>query len=338
MCLLAGHFPLAPRTEHRLWSVQEYSAPILRDKHTFPMQVFGHIHDRLLLRRIIAPEQIVQPCSLPTMEELLAVHTEDYVIGFLSGTLPAPTIRKIGFNETTSSRVLIKRTLWECAGTMLTARLALSHGLAVNTAGGTHHAFPSYGSGYCIINDLSVTAEALLRRGLVQRVMVVDLDVHQGDGTAARFEGRSDVFVFDMHSASNFPARKQSAHCSIGLPDGVGDKEYLATLAQYLPAALSSFQPDLVLFDAGVDTHKDDRLGRLSLTDEGLRERESMVLHFCLGEGVPVAGFVGGGYDQDLDVLADRHINLHEAALQQWTEYQLADWAKPPMAAGGSDR
>ncbi|XP_075265613.1 uncharacterized protein SYNPCC7002_A1628-like [Convolutriloba macropyga] len=272
---------------------------------------------------------IVQPHILPTKEELLAVHSEAYLDDFLAGTLPAPIVRRIGFNEIIHTETLVRRTLWECAGTLLTARLALQHGLAVNTAGGTHHAFPSSGSGYCVINDLAVTTEALLRDGIVQRVMIVDLDVHQGDGTARIFQGREDVYIFDFHSADNFPARKQPADCNIGLPDGTGDHAYLSTLSEHLAAALSFFRPDLVLFDAGVDPHVDDRLGRLSLTDRGLREREMLVLHLCLGEGIPVAGLVGGGYDQDLDVLADRHLHLHKAALDLWTEYQLMDYCKP---------
>eukprot|EP00193_Tetraselmis_chui_P022885 CAMPEP_0177775564 /NCGR_PEP_ID=MMETSP0491_2-20121128/14194_1 /TAXON_ID=63592 /ORGANISM="Tetraselmis chuii, Strain PLY429" /LENGTH=194 /DNA_ID=CAMNT_0019294191 /DNA_START=899 /DNA_END=1480 /DNA_ORIENTATION=+ len=179
----------------------EYSAPQLGEKHTFPMQVFRRIHDRLLQRRVVAAQQLEQPTHMPSRAQLLAVHDANYVEAFLTGTLSQASVRRIGFGDITRTQTLIRRTLWECAGTLLTARLALACGLAVNTAGGTHHAHPSFGSGFCLINDLGVTAETLLREAGngVERVMVVDLDVHQGDGTAAMFADRENVHVFDIH-------------------------------------------------------------------------------------------------------------------------------------------
>ena len=257
------------------------------------------------------------------------VHDPEYISSFCSGQLDAAAMRRIGFGEVTSTQLLIDRTKAEVAGTLLTAELALQHGLAVNTAGGTHHAFSNYGSGFCILNDLAITAELLLSRGACSRILICDLDVHQGDGTAALFENRTDVFTLSIHAANNFPARKQYSHLDIPLPDGTGDDEYLETVAEALSTVLQSFQPDLVLYDAGVDVHIDDTLGRLNITDEGLARRELLVLDTCLGSDIPVAGVVGGGYHSDLNVLAERHCWLHRAAVQLWDAYDLGTVSKP---------
>jgi acetoin utilization deacetylase AcuC-like enzyme len=168
-----------------------------------------------------------QPASLPGRELLCLVHAPEFVDAFCGGELDDQRVRRIGFGEATRSQLLVDRTLAEVAGTILTAELALEHGLACNTAGGTHHAFPDYGSGFCILNDLAVTAELLLRQGRARRVLILDLDVHQGDGTAAIFSGRRDVLTLSVHAAANFPARKQASHLDIGLPDGTGDQQYL---------------------------------------------------------------------------------------------------------------
>ncbi|PRW61526.1 histone deacetylase [Chlorella sorokiniana] len=263
------------------------------------------------------------PPSLPGRDLLNLVHSPEYVDAFCSGSLDEQRMRRIGFGEATRSQVLIDRTLAELAGTLLTAELALAHGMACNTAGGTHHAFRDYGSGFCILNDLAVTAELLLRQGRVQRVLILDLDVHQGDGTAHIFSGRKDVFTLSVHAASNFPARKQSSHLDVALPDGTADAEYLRVVAEVLTGVLQDFRPDLVLFDAGVDPHVEDALGLLALSDDGLRRRELLVLDSCLGMGVPVAGFVGGGYASNLAVLAERHCWLHRAAAQLWLDHGL---------------
>ncbi|GAB4813155.1 hypothetical protein N2152v2_000201 [Parachlorella kessleri] len=308
------------------------------------MGVFHLIHNALLNAEIICPEQVFVPSALPSQETLELAHAPEYVGSFLQGTFDEQHLRRIGFGEVTRSQTLIDRTLAEVAGTLLTAELALEHGLACNTAGGTHHAFPAHGSGFCILNDLAITAEYLLRLGTVQRVLILDLDVHQardiGDGTAAIFQGRSDVFTLSVHAERNFPSRKQRSHLDVGLPDGTGDAEYLGTLSEVLPGILQSFRPDLVLYDAGVDPHEDDELGRLALTDEGLQRRELLVgeggrilvfllrvlvlvLDTCLGHGVPVAGCVGGGYHKDLHWLAQRHTFLHRAATQLWQARRL---------------
>ncbi len=206
------------------------------------------------------------------------------------------------------------------AGTVLAARLALEHGLACNTAGGSHHAFAGAGTGFCVFNDVAVAARLLLAEGLIGRALVVDLDVHQGDGTAAMLADEPRAFTFSVHCRTNFPARKQQSDLDLALDAGVGDADYLTALDRLLPALLDRVAPDLVFYNAGVDPHVDDRLGRLSLSDGGLAERERLVLAACRSRGVPVACVVGGGYADDLDLLARRHALLHQAILA------LPDW------------
>ncbi|MGL4884389.1 MAG: histone deacetylase family protein, partial [Waterburya sp.] len=193
-------------------------------------------------------------------------------------------------------------------------KLALKYGCACNTAGGTHHAFPSYGSGFCIFNDLAIAARVLQHQGLVSKILIVDLDVHQGDGTAYIFQDDDSVLTFSMHCEANFPGRKQKSDLDVSLPIGLDDDGYLQILASHLSDLLTQVNPDLVLFDAGVDTHVSDRLGKLSLTDRGIYRRERMVLSTCKASGYPIAGVIGGGYSQDISALVYRHSLLHRAA------------------------
>jgi acetoin utilization deacetylase AcuC-like enzyme len=209
---------------------------------------------------------------------------------------------------------LVHRTCVAVGGTLLTARLALEHGIACNTAGGTHHAFAAYGSGYCIFNDLAVAGRVLQQESVVRRVLVIDLDVHQGDGTASIFSGEPTVFTFSMHCGDNFPFRKQQSDLDIDLDVGMSDDEYLRVLGKVLPDLLSEVKPDLVFYDAGVDPHKDDLLGKLALTDEGLYRRDRLVLQHCMRGGYPVACVIGGGYAKNIDRLAARHTTVFAAA------------------------
>eukprot|EP00878_Enallax_costatus_P026794 GHUV01028793.1.p1 GENE.GHUV01028793.1~~GHUV01028793.1.p1 ORF type:complete len:274 (+),score=37.05 GHUV01028793.1:447-1268(+) len=209
-----------------------YSAPQLAPGHRFPMQVFRCIYERLLQQNIIQPTQVRMPEHLPSDRDLSLVHCPEYLAAFSSCSLDEQRVRRIGFGPTTRTQILVDRTKSEVAGTLLTARLALQHGLACNTAGGTHHAFADSGSGFCILNDLAYTAHTLLQERAVERVLILDLDVHQGDGTAAMCAGNLDIFTLSVHAESNFPARKQKSSLDIGLQDGVGDKEYLTTVAQ----------------------------------------------------------------------------------------------------------
>jgi len=287
----------------------DYVAP-LPSEHRFPMLKFKLLRDLLLKDEIIKPEQVYLP-KFPTQELIQLVHTPDYVQAYCQGTINAKAQRRIGLPW---SQTLANRTCIAVAGTILTAKLALEYGCACNTAGGTHHAFPSYGSGFCIFNDLALAAKVLLQEGLVQKVLIVDLDVHQGDGTACIFQNEPRVFTFSMHCEANFPGKKQTSDLDIPLPVGLDDDGYLQILAEHLPDLLTQVKPDLVLYDAGVDIHVSDRLGKLALSDWGIYRREMMVLSTCLAFGCPVASVIGGGYAKDLLALVERHSLLHRAA------------------------
>ncbi|MEM8719960.1 MAG: histone deacetylase [Cyanobacteria bacterium P01_G01_bin.39] len=287
----------------------DYVAP-LPNAHRFPMPKFKILRDLLLQDEVIAPEQIFQP-ELPDLESIGLVHTTEYVQGYCNGTLEQKVQRRIGLPW---SKALAHRTRIAIGGTILAAKLALDYGCVCNTAGGTHHAFPSYGSGFCIFNDLAIASRVLLKEGLVRKILIVDCDVHQGDGTAYIFQNDPRVFTFSMHCEANFPGRKQQSDLDIPLPVGLDDDGYLQILAHHLSDLLSEVQPDLVLFDAGVDTHVSDRLGKLSLTDWGIYRRERMVLSTCKAGGYPVASVIGGGYGKDMSALVYRHSLLHRAA------------------------
>lgn len=296
----------------------DYVAP-LPEGHRFPMPKFGKLYELLLRDRVARTEQFHIP-KIPPREWLELVHTPDYVRAYCEGTLDPKAQRRIGLPWSPN---LVKRTCTAVGGTILTAQLALSHGLACNTAGGTHHAFPSYGSGFCIFNDLAIAARVLQHLGLAQNILILDLDVHQGDGTAFIFQDDPSVFTFSMHCEINFPGTKQKSDLDVPLPAGMDDDAYLQTLAQYLPDLISQFKPDLVLYDAGVDPHAGDRLGKLALTDSGLYRREMQVLSTCVAAGYPVASVIGGGYGDDLDALIYRHSLLHRAASEVYRQYWL---------------
>lgn len=287
----------------------DYVAPI-PEGHRFPMPKFRQLQELLLSDRVAIPTQFHTPEPPPT-NWIEFVHTPEYVQAYCEGTLDPKAQRRIGLPW---SPALVKRTCTAVGGTILTAQLALKHGLACNTAGGTHHAFPNYGSGFCIFNDLAIAARVLQHLKLVKKILILDLDVHQGDGTAFIFQNDSSVFTFSMHCEVNFPGTKQTSDLDVPLPVGMDDDAYLQTLAKYLPDLLSQVKPDLILYDAGVDPHAGDRLGKLSLTDTGIYRREMQVLTTCVSAGYPVASVIGGGYADDLKALIYRHSLLHRAA------------------------
>jgi len=285
-----------------------YSAP-LASTHRFPMGKFRLLHDHLRRLDLARPEQLHQPLPIPR-QALELVHHRTYHENVSRGRLSAPEQRRIGLPAT---RPLVQRSWLAVGGTLLTARLALKQGLACHLAGGTHHAFPDHGSGFCIFNDVAVACHVLLAEGRVERLMIVDLDVHQGDGTAAIFAGDPRVFTLSVHAASNFPLRKQSSDLDLPLADGVEDEAYLAALGDRFPEVLDQVQPELVFYNAGVDPHRDDRLGRLALSDTGLLLRDRMVLEACLRRRIAVATVIGGGYGELVDLVA-RHGLVFRAA------------------------
>lgn len=278
--------------------------------HRFPMDKFSRLAALLLAEGVPGPGGFHQPQPID-IETLRLVHAEDYVRGVIEQSLPADIVRRIGMPNSES---VATRARVATGGTLLAARLALEHGVACNTAGGSHHAAAESGAGFCVFNDVAVAARRLLAEGMIGKALVVDLDVHQGDGTARIFEDDPSVFTFSMHAEKNFPARKAVSDLDVELADGTGDAAYLEKLAEILPALLEREAPDLVFFNAGVDPHADDKLGRLSLSDDGLARREAFVLGCCVRRQIPVAGVIGGGYDADIDRLAHRHALLHRAA------------------------
>ena len=296
----------------------DYVVP-LPQAHRFPMPKFRQLYELLLNDKVARIEQFFSP-ETPSQQLIELVHTPQYVQAYMQGTLDAKAQRRIGLPW---SPALVKRTNIAVGGTILTAKLALKYGLACNTAGGTHHAFPSYGSGYCIFNDLAIASRVIQSLNLACKILIIDLDVHQGDGTAFIFQNDHSVFTFSMHCEVNFPGTKQVSDLDIALPVGMEDEEYLQTLAHYLTDVLTAIKPDLVLYDAGVDTHIGDRLGKLALTDTGIFRREMQVLSTCLAARYPVACVIGGGYADDLSSLVYRHSLLHRAASQVYRQYSL---------------
>ncbi|WP_370299818.1 histone deacetylase [Abyssibacter sp.] len=294
-----------------------YSQVLLPDRHPFPMSKFGMLHAELLAQGIATADQFHVPEPADTAR-LALVHSRDYLRRFLHGELSAAEIRRQGLPW---SRGLVTRSVTAVGGTCHTLQLALDLGLATHCAGGTHHAHHDFGSGYCLLNDLAVAAAWALHTGRASRVLVIDCDVHQGDGTARIFEHDPRVFTLSFHAATNFPARKAQSDRDVALPRDTGDAAYLQALADHVPAVVESFQPDCVLYDAGADVHVADRLGHLALSDDGMRARDRYVIEQCLQRAVPIACVIGGGYDRDVPTLVKRHAFLHEQAslcFDQW--------------------
>ncbi|KAK3742969.1 hypothetical protein QZH41_008395, partial [Actinostola sp. cb2023] len=228
------------------------------------MAKFTKLMGHLLKENIVIPQQILRPTKA-SYDHLITAHTPQYVSSVINGSISQDQMRRTGFQW---SKGLANRCLMEVGGTILAARIALHYGLACSTGGGTHHAFPSHGSGYCIFNDLAITASHLLDNNLVSKVMIVDLDVHQGDGTAFILQSNQDIFTFSVHCEKNFPVRKHTSDLDVGLACGMENKEYIDTVRMHLAWLLDQYRPGIVLYDAGVDPHKDDVLGRLNLTDK----------------------------------------------------------------------
>jgi acetoin utilization deacetylase AcuC-like enzyme len=279
--------------------------------HRFPMAKYRQLRERIVADGIVAPGDLHAP-EPADWQDLRRVHTAAYVDGVATGTLPREVQRAIGFPW---SPAMVERARRSVGGTIAASCAALTDGSAANLAGGTHHAFPDRGAGYCVFNDIAVAARVLLAEQRIARALIVDLDVHQGDGTAAIFADDPAVFTFSMHGASNFPFRKQTSDLDVALPDGTGDAEYLERLERHLPQLVAGHQPDLVFYLAGADPYEGDRLGKLKLTIDGLRTRDALVFTTCRAAGVPVAVVMGGGYAHDVDAIVRIHTNtLAEAA------------------------
>lgn len=251
--------------------------------HRFPMNKFRRLAEVLTDAGLAGSGGFQKPVPAPA-EWLALVHDRTYVDQVLSSSVPQKIAREIGLPMT---EAVALRARCATAGTVLAATLALEHGLALNTAGGSHHSRREQGAGFCVFNDVAVAIRVLQADGAIDRALVVDLDVHQGDGTAAIFAGDDSVFTLSLHGERNYPVRKRASSLDVPLPDGCGDADYLAALAPALETALTASAPDIVFLNAGVDPHLDDRLGRLSLSDAGLRARERMVMARVRGAGLP---------------------------------------------------
>jgi acetoin utilization deacetylase AcuC-like enzyme len=289
----------------RLFYSDLYTIP-LPPGHKFPMAKY-----RALREALSGDSRFeFQPSPLAAREEIELAHDPSYVSRFLEGRLSAAEIRRIGFPW---SEALVKRTLASAGGTLAATRRAWEFGCSGALAGGTHHAFYAEGSGFCVFNDIAIGILALRESGKIQRAAVVDLDVHQGDGTAAIFSDDPDVFTFSMHGERNFPLRKQRSRRDVPLSDGMGDDEYLRVLEQELPAVFA-FEPEVIFFQAGVDVLQTDRLGRLALTHAGVRARDAMVLQACFDRRIPVVITIGGGYSDPIEPTVEGHVSTFQTA------------------------
>jgi acetoin utilization deacetylase AcuC-like enzyme len=280
--------------------------------HRFPMGKYAALIDALQSRGLITSRNSHQPA--PALREWLALaHDVAYVDQVIASEVPPVIEREIGF--AVDARVSLRARL-ASAGTLLAARIALSDGIACNAAGGSHHARRAQGAGFCTLNDVAVAASVLLANGEIGAALVVDLDVHQGDGTAEIFADEKRVFTFSMHCGENYPVRKRVSDWDIDLTAGMTGADYLFALRDVLPDLFDEFRPDIVFYNAGVDVHFEDRLGKLKLTDDDILERDKTVIGFFRDKQVPVCGVIGGGYANDIKALAARHSLLFEAAAQ----------------------
>jgi acetoin utilization deacetylase AcuC-like enzyme len=283
---------------------KDYVAKI-DDDHKFPIKKFGELAKYLIEKEVVSKFYEPNPCSIETLKE---AHSEKYILDVQNKKLSEKDIKKIGFPLNES---VVRRSFVATGGTVLASKLAINFGLACNTAGGSHHANFDGGAGYCVFNDVAVAAKYLLNRGLANRILIVDLDVHQGNGNSDIFKDNRNVFTFSMHSKSNYPAKKSLSDLDVELKDNTEDKEYLDILKFNL-ANLNDENFDFVFYIAGVDIHHEDRLGKLKITDQGINLRDNIVIDNFFSKRIPICGVLGGGYNKDFNKLIELHSSLHK--------------------------
>lgn len=281
---------------------------LVPDGHKFPIRKYGLLRDVLTASGAYR----LEPAPQASAEIITVAHDAAYVAQFLNGSIAPSAMRRIGFPW---SEGLVRRTLASAGGTMAACGDALETGLGGTLAGGTHHAFRAEGSGFCVFNDVAIAIHWLRSRGLANRVAVVDLDVHQGDGTAHFFEHHPDVLTLSLHGANNFPFRKQRSNIDVELPDNTGDQEYLGALDTVLPRVFA-FEPAIVFYLSGVDALASDVLGRLALTHQGLKDRDRRVIEACHRRGIPLVVTLGGGYANPIELTVEAHANTFRIAAE----------------------
>ncbi|MFA6260800.1 MAG: histone deacetylase [Bacteroidia bacterium] len=288
-----------------------YRHPLPED-HRFPMLKYERIPHQLVQEGLIDANALFEPlpCEL---EVLTLTHTPAYVDGLMHGTLDEKMFRKIGFPW---SRGLFERERILIQGTIDCAKYAKDHGVSLNVAGGTHHAFADRGEGFCLMNDMAVAANYLLHHRLAKRILIIDLDVHQGNGTARIFNNRPEVFTFSMHGKGNYPFHKEQSDLDIELEDGTDDNSYLGLLELHLSAIFEQHKPDMIFYQAGVDILASDRFGKIAVTPEGCVHRDALVFSYCKKSGTPVAVSMGGGYSPNLDDVVTAHCRTFKSAIQ----------------------
>ena len=287
---------------------EDYFAKI-GDDHKFPINKFGELANYLIKNKIVKKFHKPYPCSDETLKR---AHSEKYIKDIKNKTLDENGVKKIGFPLVDS---VVQRSLVATGGTVLAAKLAISNRLACNTAGGSHHATFDSGAGYCVFNDVAVAAQYLLDRGLAKKILIVDLDVHQGNGNSDIFKNNKSVFTFSMHSKSNYPAKKSISDLDVELEDNIEDLEYTNSLKSCLDQ-LNKEKFDFVFYIAGVDIHFNDRLGKLKISDEGIKSRDEIVIENFFSKNIPLCGVLGGGYNKDFNKLVELHSYLHQSCAE----------------------
>ncbi len=292
---------------YKLFYSPHYYAEI-GENHVFPIKKFELVRDILLSEGTIKEEEIIEP--LPAkIDDLRLVHTEDYLTRLINGTLDKKEIRRLGIPWSES---LVRRTFLAVSGTINASFHALEIGISSNLAGGTHHSFPDRGEGFCVLNDVAIAIRVLQRENLAKKILIVDCDVHQGNGTAFIFRDEEEIFTFSMHGEKNYPLFKEKSNLDIELRDGTADAEYLETLGEALPR-IFMHDPDIVFYLGGADPFENDKLGRLGLTIEGLTKRDEMVLEYAKQREVPIVTTMSGGYAKDINDTVEIHSNTIRA-------------------------
>ena len=287
----------------------------LPENHRFPMEKYELLPQQLLLEGTCEPSDFFTPTKV-ALENVLRIHNKEYVTRLINLNLNTREIRNIGFPLT---KKLVERELIIAGGTIMGCEKALKTGIAMNIAGGTHHAFSDCGEAFCLLNDQAIAAQYLLDQKKASQILILDLDVHQGNGTAAIFESNPKVFTLSVHGAKNYPFRKEKSDLDIALEDDTGDKKYLDKIKKIIPALIDNIKPDFIFYLSGVDVLGTDKLGRLNLTIEGCKERDTFVLKQCNDRNIPLQCSMGGGYSKDIKVIIEAHANTYRAAKTIYT-------------------